>query len=136
MEQHNTIPPFTFESAMEKVQLIENMFNSKDPAKVATTFREDCEWRNRYALIRGKEEVFTFMTKKWTRELDYKCKHEYWAHTDNRIAIRFEYEYHNAKGHWCRAYGNECWEFDENGLMTKCYTSMNELSIKESEKKF
>lgn len=135
MEQRPPLPPFTFETALRKIQLAEDAWNSKDPERVSKAYSIDSEWRNRNVFLKGREEIVAFLAKKWEKELDYKLKKEYWAHTDNRIAVRFEYEYRNAKGHWCRAYGNENWEFDENGLMTRRYASINDLSIKETERK-
>ena len=135
MEQRHPLPPFTLETAKEKIQLAEDAWNSKDPVRVSMGYSIDSEWRNRHVFLKGREEIVTFLAEKWEKELDYKLKKEYWAHTDNRIAVRFEYEYHNAKGHWCRAYGNENWEFDENGLMTRRYASINDLGISESERR-
>ncbi len=135
MEQRHPLPPFTLETAKQKIQLAEDAWNSKDPERVSKAYSIDSEWRNRNVFLKGREEIVAFLAKKWEKELDYKLKKEYWAHTDNRIAVRFEYEYRSPKGHWCRAYGNENWEFDENGLMTRRYASINDLSIKESERK-
>lgn len=135
MEQRHPLPPFTLEKAIQKIQLAEDARNSKDPVRVSKAYAEDSEWRNRNLFINGRAEIVTFLSEKWKRELDYQLVKEYWAHTDNRIAVRFEYEYHNAEGQWFRAYGNENWEFDENGLMTKRYASINELEIQESERK-
>ena len=117
MEQKLPLPPFTFETATLKVQLAEDAWNSRDPARVALAYTIDTEWRNRSVFVNGREEVVRFLTDKWSRELDYKLKKELWAFTGNRIAVRFEYEYHDASGQWFRAYGNENWEFDDNGLM-------------------
>lgn len=130
------IPPFTLESAKEKIQLAEDTWNSQDPLRIAQAYTIDCEWRNRHLFINGREEIIAFLTGKWEKELDYKLKKEYWAHTENRIAVRFEYEYHNSEGEWFRAYGNENWEFDEDGIMRKRFASINDLVIKESERKF
>ena len=129
------LPPFTEETARQKIQAAEDAWNSKDPERVSLAYTIDTEWRNRSEFIHGREEVKAFLQRKWLKELDYKLKKEYWAHIDNRIAVRFEYEYHNAEGQWFRAYGNENWEFDENGLMQKRYASINDLPIKESERK-
>ena len=115
--------------------MAEDAWNSKDPVRVAKAYTENSEWRNRSQFINGREEIIKFLTVKWEKELDYKLKKEYWAHTNNRIAVRFEYEYHDAEGNWLRAYGNENWEFDENGYMQKRYASINDLAIKESERK-
>ncbi|MDN3654204.1 nuclear transport factor 2 family protein [Ferruginibacter paludis] len=135
MEQRHPLPPFTLEKARQKIQLAEDAWNSKDPVRVSKAYSVDSEWRNRNLFINGREEIVAFLSEKWNRELDYRLVKEYWAHTDNRIAVRFEYEYHNDEGQWFRAYGNENWEFDENGLMTRRYASINELEILESERK-
>jgi len=136
MEQKHPLPPFTLEMALEKIQLAEDAWNSQDPEKVSKAYTIDSEWRNRDTFVNGREEIVTFLQKKWEKELHYKLKKEYWAHTDNRIAVRFEYEYQTKDGNWFRAYGNENWEFDENGLMAKRYASINDLAIKEEERKF
>lgn len=136
MEQKHPIPPFTLETALEKIQLAEDAWNSQDPEKVSKAYTIDSEWRNRDTFVNGREEIVTFLQKKWEKELHYKLKKEYWAHTDSRIAVRFEYEYQTKEGNWFRAYGNENWEFDENGLMAKRYASINDLEIKEEERKF
>ena len=130
------LPPFTEETAKLKIQAAEDAWNSKDPERVSLAYTIDTGWRNRSEFINGREEVKAFLQRKWLKELDYKLRKEYWAHTGNRIAVRFEYEYHDAAGNWFRAYGNENWEFDENGLMQKRYASINDLPIKESERKF
>lgn len=135
MEQKHPLPPFTLETALQKIQLAEDGWNSQDPERVSKAYTVNSEWRNRDLFINGREEIVDFLTKKWQKELDYKLKKEYWAHTDNRIAVRFEYEYRNTEGQWFRAYGNENWEFDENGLMTRRYASINDLPIKETERK-
>ncbi|HQW02260.1 MAG TPA: nuclear transport factor 2 family protein [Saprospiraceae bacterium] len=129
------LPPFTAETAKQKIQAAEDAWNSKDPERVSLAYTIDTEWRNRSVFLNGREEVKAFLQGKWDKELDYRLKKEYWAHVDNRIAVRFEYEYHDAEGQWFRAYGNENWEFDENGLMRKRYASINDLPIKESERK-
>ena len=136
MEQKHPLPPFTVETAKQKIQMAEDGWNSKIPIKVSMAYSPDSEWRNRNEFINGREEIVEFLTNKWQNELDYRLKKEYWAHTENRIAVRFEYEYRNANGDWYRAYGNENWEFDENGLMKKRFASINDLSINESERKF
>lgn len=135
MEQKPPFPPFTVETAKQKIQMAEDSWNSKDPERVSKAYTIDSEWRNRDEFIKGREEIVAFLTRKWAKELDYRLKKEYWAHTDNRIAVRFEYEYHNAAGQWYRAYGNENWEFDENGLMKKRYASINDVPIQESDRK-
>ena len=129
------LPPFTAETSKQKIQAAEDAWNSKDPERVSLAYTIDTEWRNRSVFLNGREEVKAFLQGKWDKELDYRLKKEYWAHVDNRIAVRFEYEYHDAEGQWFRAYGNENWEFDENGLMRKRYASINDLPIKESERK-
>ena len=136
MEQKYPLPPFTLETAMEKIQLAEDAWNSQDPERVSKAYTEDSEWRNRDRFVNGREEIVEFLRQKWTKELKYKLKKEYWAHTDNRIAVRFEYEYQIENGDWFRAYGNENWEFDENGLMKKRFASINDLAIKEEDRKF
>ncbi len=135
MEQKHPLPPFTEETAKEKIQLAENAWNSKDPEKVSMAYTIDSEWRNRNQFLKGRAEIIAFLAEKWTSEVDYKLKKEYWAHTKNRIAVRFEYEYKTNDGQWFRAYGNENWEFDENGLMKKRFASINDLPIEESERK-
>jgi nuclear transport factor 2 (NTF2) superfamily protein len=135
MEQKLPLPPFTLESAKQKIQLAEDAWNSKDPVRVSKGYTVTSEWRNRNVFLNGREAIVAFLTEKWKKELDYKLVKEYWAHTDNRIAVRFEYEYHNAEGEWFRAYGNENWEFDENGLMQRRFASINDLAIKESERR-
>ncbi|WP_158796674.1 nuclear transport factor 2 family protein [Pedobacter sp. L105] len=134
MEQRLPLPPFNFETATKKVQLAEDAWNSRDPERIALAYTIDTEWRNRDQFIHGRAEAIQFLTGKWKKELDYKLKKELWAFTDNRIAVRFEYEYHNEKGEWFRAYGNENWEFDENGLMQKRFASINDLAIKEEDR--
>jgi len=135
MEQKLPLPPFNFETATQKVQLAEDAWNSQDPARVSLAYTIDTEWRNRSEFVNGREQVVEFLTRKWQKELDYKLKKELWAFTDNRIAVRFEYEYHNAEGEWFRAYGNENWEFDQNGLMQKRYASINDLPIKQEDRR-
>ncbi|KSA14168.1 MAG: nuclear transport factor 2 family protein [Maribacter dokdonensis] len=128
------LPPFTEETAKQKVQLAEDAWNSKDPIKVSMAYTVDTEWRNRSQFINGRNEVQQFLEHKWTNEQNYKLKKELWSYHGNRIAVRFEYEYQNQEGQWYRAYGNENWEFDENGLMQKRYASINDLTIKENER--
>ncbi|WP_174441955.1 nuclear transport factor 2 family protein [Chryseobacterium gallinarum] len=136
MEQKHPLPPFTLETAKEKIQMAEDAWNSQDPEKVSKAYTIDSEWRNRDIFVNGRVEIVAFLKEKWQKELNYKLKKEYWAHTDNRIAVRFEYEYQTKEGNWFRAYGNENWEFDENGLMAKRYASINDLPIKEEDRKF
>jgi nuclear transport factor 2 (NTF2) superfamily protein len=129
MEQKLPLPPFNFETAALKVQLAEDAWNSQDPNRVSLAYTVNTEWRNRSQFINGREEVVKFLTAKWEKELNYKLKKELWAYTDNRIAVRFEYEYHDLSGQWFRAYGNENWEFDENGLMQRRFAAINDLAI-------
>lgn len=129
------LPPFTEETARRKVQLAEDAWNTRDPRKVALAYTEDSEWRNRDRFLRGREEIVAFLTDKWQRELGYRLRKELWAYTGNRIAVRFAYEYHDADGRWFRAYGNENWEFDDNGLMSKRYASINDLPITAAERR-
>lgn len=126
---------FTEETARQKVQMAENAWNTKDPEKVSLAYTIDTEWRNRDQFVNGRAEVVRFLTAKWAKELDYRLKKELWAFTGNRIAVRFEYEWHDALGHWFRSYGNENWEFDESGLMRKRYASINDLGIQESDRR-
>ncbi len=135
MEQKLPLPPFTEETAKQKIQMAEDAWNSKDPERVSKAYTPDSEWRNRNQFVNGRAEIVDFLTVKWEKEKSYRLKKEYWAHTGNRIAVRFEYEYHNEAGQWFRAYGNENWEFDENGFMAKRYASINDLEIKESDRK-
>lgn len=135
MEQRHPLPPFTRETAIQKVQMAEDAWNTKDPEKVSLAYTPDTEWRNRSEFLNGREQVVEFLTRKWKKELNYKLKKELWAFTGNRIAVRFEYEYQDASGQWHRAYGNENWEFDPNGLMQKRYASINDLPIKESDRR-
>ncbi|MEU0272726.1 nuclear transport factor 2 family protein [Streptomyces sp. NPDC006307] len=129
------LPPFTEETARLKVQLAEDAWNTRDPEKVALAYTPDSEWRNRDRFINGREEIVAFLTDKWQRELGYRLRKELWAYTDDRIAVRFAYEYHDADGRWFRAYGNENWEFDEHGLMRKRYASINDLPIIAAERR-
>tara|TARA_R110002073_G_scaffold8207_6_gene45878 strand:+ start:5935 stop:6378 length:444 start_codon:yes stop_codon:yes gene_type:complete len=135
MEKKHPLPPFTLETAKQKVQMAEDAWNSKDPIKISNAYSVDTEWRNRIDFINGREEVQAFLENKWKKELNYKLKKELWGFFENRIAVRFEYEFQNSKGQWFRAYGNENWEFDENGLMRKRYASINDLPINKSERK-
>lgn len=135
MEQKYPLPPFTFETAVQKVQLAEDAWNSQDPEKVSLAYTTDTVWRNRSTFINGRRAVQEFLKTKWEKELNYKLKKELWAYSDNRIAVRFEYEWQDQQGQWFRAYGNENWEFNENGLMEKRYASINDLPIDESERR-
>lgn len=129
------LPPFTTESALQKVQAAEDAWNTKDPEKVSLAYTIDTEWRNRTDFINGREEVKKFLTRKWQKELNYKLKKELWGFRENRMAVRFEYEWHDKDGKWFRSYGNELWQFDEKGYMQKRFASINDLSIQESERK-
>jgi uncharacterized protein len=136
MEQpRHPLPPFTMETALQKVQAAEDAWNSRDPEIVCQAYTLDTEWRNRTEFIHGREEVKQFLTKKWATELDYKLKKELWGFRENRMAVRFEYEWRNAEGQWFRSYGNELWEFDENGYMQKRFASINDLAIEEKDRK-
>ncbi|MCF6406442.1 nuclear transport factor 2 family protein [Chitinophaga filiformis] len=135
MEKRYPLPPFTLETAKEKVQLAEDAWNSQDPERVSLAYTVDTEWRNRSTFLNGRAEAKQFLEEKWKKELNYKLRKELWAFTDNRIAVRFEYEYHDKDGQWFRAYGNENWEFDENGLMQRRFASINDLPIQESERR-
>ncbi|MBA0883787.1 nuclear transport factor 2 family protein [Flavobacterium undicola] len=135
MTQKLPLPPFNFETATQKVRMAEDAWNTKDPEKVSLAYTIDTEWRNRDLFINGREEVRQFLTAKWEKELDYKLKKELWAFTDNKIAVRFEYEWRNNNGQWFRSYGNENWEFDENGFMKKRFASINDLAINETERR-
>jgi nuclear transport factor 2 (NTF2) superfamily protein len=136
MEPRYPLPPFTEETAKQKIQMAEDAWNSKDAERVAKAYTTDSEWRNRDRFINGREEIVVFLKEKWAKERDYKLKKEYWAHAGNRIAVRFEYEYHTADGQWYRAYGNENWEFDAHGYMAKRYASINDLAIEEIDRKY
>ena len=135
MEKRFPLPPFSLETAKEKIQFAEDAWNSQNPERVSLAYTPDSEWRNRNEFINGRAEIVAFLSKKWQKELNYRLKKEYWAHTDNRIAVRFEYEYQNQAGEWFRAYGNENWEFDDNGLMQKRFASINDLAIAEKDRK-
>jgi uncharacterized protein len=136
MEQKHPLPPFNFETATQKVQMAENGWNSKDPEKVALAYTVDTEWRNRDLFINGREAVKDFLKNKWEKEIDYQLKKELWAYTDNKIAVRFEYEWRDTHNQWYRSYGNENWEFDKNGLMKKRFASINDLKIEETDRKY
>lgn len=130
------IPPFTEETAIQKVRLAEDAWNSRDPERVSLAYTEDSRWRNRAEFVRGRTEIVAFLTRKWIRELDYRLIKEIWAYRGNRIAVRFAYEFRDDSGQWFRAYGNENWEFDEAGLMQRRMASINECSIQETGRKF
>ena len=130
------LPPFTAETAGQKARLAEDAWNSRDPAKVALAYTIDSRWRNRAEMIQGREAIAAFLTRKWSKELDYRLIKEVWAFHDNRIAVRFAYEWHDDSGNWFRSYGNENWEFDAHGLMRLRIASINDLPINESERKY
>ena len=127
--QRPTLPPFTLESAVEKVRLAEDGWNSRDPAKVALAYTADSQWRNRAEFVTGRDEIIAFLSRKWRRELDYRLIKELWAFGGNRIAVRFAYEWHDDSGNWFRSFGNENWEFDDSGLMQKRYACINDLPV-------
>jgi nuclear transport factor 2 (NTF2) superfamily protein len=135
-EQRPPLPPFTPETAVEKVRKAEDAWNTRTPAQVAPAYTIDSEWRNRSEFFRGREAIMAFLTRKWSRELDYRLIKELWAFRDNRIAVRFAYEWHDDSGNWFRSYGNENWEFDGNGLMRRRLASINDLPIGEKERKY
>lgn len=130
------LPPFTHETAVQKVRMAEDGWNSRNPEKVALAYTTDSQWRNRGEFPVGREQIITFLTKKWLKEHEYRLIKELWAYEDNRIAVRFAYEWHNDNDEWFRSYGNENWEFDQNGLMQRRYASINDLPIKESDRQF
>lgn len=134
-EKRYPLPPFTLETALEKVQKAEDAWNSKDPVAVSKAYTIDSEWRNRTQFINGREEIVQFLAEKWQKERNYKLKKELWGFRENRMAVRFEYEYQDETGQWYRAYGNELWEFDENGLMQKRFASINDMEIDSADRK-
>jgi nuclear transport factor 2 (NTF2) superfamily protein len=136
MNPRPPLPPFTEETARQKIQFAEDAWNSRDPERVSLAYTVDTEWRNRSEFMNGRAAVVDFLRGKWSRELDYRLRKELWAFQGNRIAVRFEYEFHDASGQWWRAYGNENWEFDEHGLMRRRFASINDLKITEDERKF
>lgn len=136
IENRPPLPPFTRDSAVMKVRMAEDAWNSRDPQKVAQAYTADSRWRNRSEFPVGREQIIEFLTRKWARELGYRLVKELWAFTDNRIAVRFAYEWHDAAGQWFRAYGNENWEFADTGLMQKRYASINDLAIESSSRLF
>lgn len=129
-------PPFTFDTATRKVRAAEDAWNSRDPNRVALAYSEGSAWRNRSVFVNGRDEIRAFLTEKWNRELDYRLVKSLWAFGDNRIGVRFQYEWHNDAGDWFRSYGNELWEFDEGGLMRRREASINDIAIAESDRKF
>ena len=130
------LPPFTLETAAEKVRLAEDGWNTRDPQRVATAYSVASQWRNRAEFVNGREAIVAFLIRKWQRELDYRLVKELWAFTDNRIAVRFAYESHDTSGSWFRSYGNENWEFDDDGLMRRRHASINDLPIAEADRLF
>ena len=129
------VPPFTQESALAKVQMAEDAWNSRDPERVALAYSPDSEWRNRTEFLRGRDEIKAFLQRKWAKELDYRLKKTLWAFRDNRIAVSFEYEWHDENNQWYRSYGNELWEFDEQGLMRRRLASINDAQIGQHERR-
>ena len=136
MEVRPPVPPFTLETATQKVRMAEDAWNTRDPERVVLVYTEDTRWRNRSEFPQGREEVRAFLKRKWQRELDYRLIKELWAYSENRIAVRFAYEWHDDSNNWYRSYGNENWEFTQEGLMQRRYASINDLRIAESERKF
>jgi len=135
-ENRPPLPPFTYETAVQKVRAAENGWNNRDPEKVSLAYSVDSQWRNRAEFISGRDKIKLFLKNKWAKELDYRLIKEIWAYHNNRIAVRFAYEWHDADNNWFRSYGNENWEFDENGLMKKRIASINDLVIDESERMY
>jgi nuclear transport factor 2 (NTF2) superfamily protein len=136
MAQRPPLPPFTLETAKQKVRLAEDAWNTRDPERVAGGYTEDSRWRNRAEFFRGREAIVAFLRRKWAKELDYRLIKELWAFHENHIAVRFQYEWHDDSGNWFRAHGNEQWEFDENGLMRRRDASINDVAIRAEERKF
>jgi nuclear transport factor 2 (NTF2) superfamily protein len=130
------LPPFTLESATQKVRMAEDAWNSRDPERVSLAYSEDSRWRNRAEFFQGRAEIVAFLRRKWAREIDYRLIKELWAFQDNRIAVRYQYECHDDSGHWYRSYGNEQWEFDESGLMRRREASINDVLIREEDRRF
>ena len=135
-EERPPFPPFTLETAIEKVRKAEDVWNTRRPETVALAYSQDSVWRNRSEFLRGREEIVAFLTRKWNRELDYRLIKELWTFRDNRIAVRFAYEWHDDSGNWFRSYGNENWDFAENGLMRRRIASINDLPIPEKDRKY
>ncbi|MBU6529292.1 nuclear transport factor 2 family protein (plasmid) [Methylocystis sp. MJC1] len=136
MESKPPLPPFSEETARQKVRMAEDAWNSRDPARVVQVYTPDTLWRNRAEFPQGRDAVKAFLERKWARELDYRLIKELWAFAGNRLAVRFAYEWHDDSGHWCRSYGNENWEFDDNGLMRRRYASINDLPIAQEQRLF
>jgi len=135
METKPPLPPFTLDTARQKVQAAEDAWNSRDPERVALAYTPDSEWRNRAEFFTGREAIKAFLQRKWAKELEYRLKKELWCFMDNRIGVRFEYEWHDDSGNWFRSYGNEMWEFADSGLMQRRYASINDLAIEEADRK-
>jgi nuclear transport factor 2 (NTF2) superfamily protein len=135
-ESRPPFPPFTEETARTKVKAAEDAWNSRDPERVAGAYTEDSVWRNRDELVRGRAEIKAFLERKWARELDYRLRKSLWSFTERRIAVRFQYEWHDAAGGWSRSYGNELWEFADNGLMRRREASINDVAIEERDRRF
>jgi uncharacterized protein len=136
MDKRPPLPPFTQETAIQKVRMAEDAWNARDPEKVSLAYTPDSRWRNRAEFLNGRQEIVAFLKRKWARELDYRLIKELWTFAGNRIAVRFAYESHDDSSNWFRSYGNENWEFDENGLMRLRFASINDLAIKESDRKY
>ena len=135
MEPRTPLPPFTEETARQKVLMAENAWNSKDAERVAGAYTPDSQWRNRNEFVQGRDEIVAFLKQKWEREIDYVLRKDLWAFSGNRIAVRFQYEWRNASGQWFRSYGNENWEFDDLGYMRRREASINDLEINESDRR-
>ena len=136
MSTRPPLPPFTRDTAIQKVRLAEDSWNSRDPEKVALAYTPDSQWRNRSEFVRGRQEIVAFLTRKWTKELDYRLIKELWAFDGNRVAVRFAYEWHDDSGNWFRSYGNENWQFDDDGLMRVRFACINDGPIKELDRKY
>ena len=136
MENKPPLPPFNEESACQKIRMAEDAWNSRDPVRVSLVYTQDTVWRNRSEFPVGRAQVVEFLSRKWVKELEYRLIKELWAYTDNRIAVRFAYEWHDDSGHWYRSFGNENWEFNAAGLMQRRFASINDLPIQETDRKF
>lgn len=136
MEPRPPLPPFTRAAAIAKVRAAEDGWNTRDPERVALAYTHDSRWRNRSDFFQGRPAIVAFLTQKWAKELDYRLIKEMWAFHEDRIAVRFAYEWHDQTGAWCRSYGNENWQFDENGLMSRRHASINDVTIDQADRKF
>ena len=136
MDRRPPFPPFTLETATQKVRLAEDAWNTRDPDRVSLAYTVDSVWRNRSEFVSGRQQIVEFLRRKWARELDYRLKKELWCFAGNRISVKFEYEWHDDSGHWYRSYGNEQWEFNDDGLMRRREASINDVPIGEAERKF